>query len=118
MAKLKIHLKVNTPHLFEKEIYEIIGFNDGLRPQDDFKNNGMLFLLTVSGFLTKITTSYQQCEPKMSLLDRFRISFLDIKEMLLLNMVMVSQNHSDGGKDGFPLMQLFNFVIEKCLALL
>lgn len=94
--------------IFEKDIFEAIGFQNGYRPWSDIRERlGSFGLTMVIHFLERISKLYKNASISKK-----------IENTYFTNMVNICQNSSISKFDGFPLILVFFNVISKALELI
>ena len=94
--------------IFEKDIFEAIGFQNGYRPWSDIRERlGSLGLTMVIHFLERISKLYKNASISKK-----------VENTYFWNMVNICQNSSISKFDGFPLILVFLNVISKALELI
>lgn len=94
-------------NLLDKDIYETLGFQNGLNPSTDLRAVGILGPAMIIHFLNRIQRIYRVASIEKELDNYF-----------FKNMLQISQNSSENNFDGYPLVLVMFHTVSNCASLL
>ena len=97
----------NIQNLLDKEIYETLGFQNGLNPQTDLRAVGMLGPIMIINFINRIQRIYRHAS-----IDK------ELENFFFKNMLQVSQNSTEHVFDGYPLVLVMFHMVHICASLI
>ena len=91
----------------DKEIYETLGFQNGLNPATDLRAVGMLGPIMIIHFVERVAKIYRHASADKEL-DNYYFK----------NMLQISQNSTEHVFDGYPLVLVMFHMVHNCSTLI
>jgi hypothetical protein len=95
MKILSHNATINRP-LFEIDVIEALGFQNGERPELDLKHCGLLSMLQLIQLVEQVKLMYEENKPELSVYQQLHQTMFDKSEILMLNILSISQEQSLG----------------------
>jgi len=118
MKTLRFRIQDGQKEEFEKDILEALGFQNGFRPELDLTHGGVLGILIFMSLLEQFKKIYHDARPEMTVLQELHANMFDKQEIVMLNIMQISQESSKANSDGFPVVPLMINIVHRSIELI